>query len=218
MLELAYYQSDLVQSLIKGEIPCVTEAGFPGQYQPGEYLHAATTAGNAEIVAQLINLGADPNSGTEYGTPLQIACRNGALDIIRLLHTHGVELHPDEEDIWNSPIYIACEQKHDEVVQYILSVKPDILTHKSEEFADGCILFCLACAKENLKTVKLLAEKGVDINALVRLKDGELSTALDEACKNEHENVIQYLLQQHAEVSAATVEQYYSILASFFNG
>ncbi len=194
----------------------MNENGFPGEYQPGEYIHAAALAGHCEIVAQLINLGAEPNTASRFGTPLEIACKHGGLDIIRLLHTHGVDLHPDDTDIWNSPIYIACEQNHNEIVQYILSVKSELLTHKTEEFIDGCILFCLACANQNLTTVKLLAEKGVDINAIVRLKDGAVTTALDEACKSECEDVIQYLLQQHVEISGATIQQYAHTLAPCF--
>eukprot|EP00794_Sanderia_malayensis_P013704 gene13704-15131_t len=218
LLELAYYQSELVQSLINDDIPCLYDDRFPGQYQPGEYIHAAAMTGHHEIVAQLINLGAEPNStSTRYGTPLEIACRNGALDIIRLLHLHGIDLHPDTFDIWNSPIYIACESNHTDIIQYILSVKSDILTHKTEGFIDGCILLSLACRNQNIQAAKLLIEKGVDINAIVRLKDGAMTIPLEESCRNESAEVIQYLLQQHVEVSGATIEKYPTILATYFN-
>ena len=216
VLQLAYYQTDQVQSLIHGEMPCITSKEFPGDVQPGEYIHAATAMGNVEIVAQLINLGVDPNMQSRFGTPFEIACKNGKLDIVRLLHTHGLDLHSGEKEIWESGIYVACEKGHFDVVQFIVSVQPELLTHESEGFADGCILFCVACANGNMRSVRLLAEKGIDINGLTCLKDGTLKTPLTAACDNGCDEVIEYLILQHVEIPRLIVEQHAKALAPAF--
>ena len=209
VLQLAYYETDLIQSLIHGEVPLMLDKSeFKGDYQPGEYIHAACTLGHYELVAQLINLGADPYMESRYGTPLKIACRNNHLSVVRQLHTSGVDVHPSGKEIWDSGIYAACEEGNLDIVQYILSSSPEILTHKTEGFPDGCILFYAACRKGHVSVAKLLVEKGVDINALVFNRDGSLSIPLDAACISGNYELIEYLLLQNIELPRTTIDQY----------
>ena len=217
VLQLAYYHTDIIQSLIQGDMPCMSaDNEFPGAFQPGEYVHAVCMLGHCDLVAQLINLGADPSADSRFGTPLDIACKNGKLDVIRLLHTSGVDLHPDDKEIWDSAIYTACRNGHDDIVQYILSSKPELLSHRTEGFADGCILFYEACEHGWLSIVKLLTEKGVDINNLVYIRDGSLSLPLDAACTSGSYELIDYLMLQHIEIPRTIVEKHPHMFAPAF--
>lgn len=198
-------------------MPCMSmDNEFPGAFQPGEYMQAVSMLGHCDLVAQLINLGADPSADSRFGTPLDIACKNGKLDVIRLLHTSGVDLHPNDKEIWDSAIYIACKNGHDEIVRYILSSKPELLSRKTEGFADGCILFYEACKHGWLSIVKLLTEKGVDINTLVYIRDGSLSLPLDAACTSGSYELIDYLMLQHIEIPRTIIENYPHMFASAF--
>ena len=209
VLQLAYYHTDLIQVLIRGDMPCLSEdKEFPGNFQPGEYIHAASMLGHYELVAQLINLGADPTMESRYGTPLEIACKNNHLNVVRQLHTGGIDVHPDGKEIWDSGLYAVCQNGNLDIVQYILSSKPEILSHKTEGFTDGCILLYAACQFGHVGIAKLLVEKGVDINALVFNRDGSLSIPLDAACASGNYQLIDYLLLQHIELPRTTIDQY----------
>jgi len=209
VLQLAYYHTELTQSLIHGDVPFPSkDKEFTGDFQPGEYIHAACMLGHYELVAQLINLGADPCVQSRFGTPLEIACKNNHLSIVRQLHTSGVDVHPKDKEIWDSGIYAACKNGGLDIIQYIISANPDILTHKTEGFPDGCILLYAACEMGQLGVVKFLVEKGIDINALVFKRDGSLSIPLDAACMSGNYELINYLLLKNIELPRTTIDQY----------
>ena len=212
LLQLAYYQTDAVQALIKGDLSSLSDAAeFKGDFKPGQYLHLACSKGSHDIAGQLINLGADVNMSSKYGSPFQVACRNGKLKVIKLLGTHGVEIHPTNIDIRESGIYAACQCGQREVVEYLLELKADILAGKTEGFSDGSILLHTACESGHFNIVQLLVEKGVDINSLIPTEKGCLSSPLRAACENNHYSVVEYLLEQHAEVTRDVVEQFPNI-------
>lgn len=209
VMQLNYFDRDLAHSLICGDTtPLDNHQEFPGEFQPGEYLHAASMLGHYEIVAQLINRGADPYMESRYGTPLEIACRNGHLSVVRQLHTSGVDVHQKGKEIWDSGIYAACQKGHLDIVQYILSSNPEVLTQKTEGFPDGCILFYAACKNGHVGVAKLLIEKGIDIDALVFNRDGSLAIPLDAACISENYELVNYLLSQNIELPRTTIDQY----------
>lgn len=207
LLQLAYYHTDLIQKLLLGEVEYLPDGQkFTGEFQPGEYLHAACMLGHFEVVAQLINLGADPDMKSRYGTPMKVACSNNHLDVVRQLHTSGVDVFSDGQEIWDQGIYAACQQGHLEIVQYILSSKPELMAHKTESVADGCILFYVTCENGHVDVARLLVEKGVDINSHVFNRDGSLPIALDAACASGSYALIDYLLTQHIELPRTTIE------------
>lgn len=209
VLQMAYYHTDNIQKLLLGDVSYSSrEKQFPGEFQPGEYIHAASMLGHYELVAQLINLGADPDMESRYGSPFKIACENGHLNVVRQLHTSGVDVCPESKEIWDSGIYVACQKGRLEIVRYILSSKPEIATHKTEGVPDGCILLYAACENGHIGIVKLMVEKGVDINALVFNRDGSLSIPLDAACMSGSYELVDYLLLQNIELPRTTIDQY----------
>jgi uncharacterized protein len=82
-------------------------------------LTGAVTGGHAEIVAWLLENGADPNY--RYGpgyTPLLAAAANGRLEIVKLLLLHGADVHAKTND-GKSALTIANERKHAEIAEFL---------------------------------------------------------------------------------------------------
>ena len=105
-------------------------------------IHVASSEGHVEVVRYLLERGvpvdfatpAPQGHCTETGgwvraapktecdeTPLQLACRNGHLELVRLLHAHGADLGVN---IWYravTPFSLAFRGGHTDVVSYLRS-------------------------------------------------------------------------------------------------
>jgi ankyrin repeat protein len=82
-------------------------------------LTGAVTGGHSEIVAWLLENGADPNY--RYGpgyTPLLAAAANGHMEIVKTLLRHGADLLAKTSD-GKSAASIADERKHPAIAEYL---------------------------------------------------------------------------------------------------
>jgi ankyrin repeat protein len=82
-------------------------------------LTGAVTGGHSEIVAWLLENGADPNY--RYGpgyTPLLAAAANGHMEIVKTLLRHGADLLARTND-GKSAASIADERKHPAIAEYL---------------------------------------------------------------------------------------------------
>ena len=103
----------------------VANASFPGQ---DSFLHLAASEGNAEIVALLIEFGANVNQaslGRLHCPPLCEAAESGHADVVRVLLSAGAWV--DGEDRTSiTPLMLAAREGHDAVVELLLDSGADV--------------------------------------------------------------------------------------------
>lgn len=87
-------------------------------------LMGAVLRGNTEIVAFLLNVGADVTIGEKDGfTPAHGAGFQGRADIMKLLKEHGIDVVGDTHTDGYTPLHRACwgrEQRHADTVEYLV--------------------------------------------------------------------------------------------------
>lgn len=131
-------------------------------------LFLAAGNGHAEIVSLLLTAKADPRipgprphdaSSTE--TPLMAAARHGHLDVANLLLDHGCKADErvSQGDGW-TPLLLACETDHPEMVKLLLSRTRDI-NARYGKYKYTQLHFA---AEQNLrKSVSMLLDHGADL-------------------------------------------------------
>ena len=98
-----------------------------------------------------LHLGGDINTGPQKMTPLFIACREGHIDIVRLLlEADGCNMNKATTDGGATPFYIACHKGHVDIVRLLL-VAGGCDTNKARD--DGRTPFYIACQGEGMLTL-----------------------------------------------------------------
>lgn len=207
-------------------------------------IHIASAFKNNDVLRELLKNGADVNLKTtneNYWTPLTLAVgiqtdenkeneqitstqsrRNETID---QLLSHGADINLCKEN-GVSPLYIACEEGHDDIVQHFLrnganinictknGASPltiacdkgherivDTLVRNGADIQssmeDGSNPLFLACQKGHANTVNLLLNNKVDANQ--RLKDG--TSPLFAACQEGHDTIVKLLLNKKADTN-----------------
>lgn len=176
-------------------------------------LISAIETENLGMTALLLQSGALVNtkihdSGFEE-TPLMAAARTGNLRIVKLLIQFGASVN----DICYVPpitaLYVAAEQGHQEVFDYLLPLTTDSQQHEyaRKKLPDGIIRkqrredkltsnFISAAAVGDIQGVREAIEAGVDINEVGERGD----TALHKASGNGRVEVVRLLLEAGADV------------------
>lgn len=92
-------------------------------YMKVQPLHAAVAGRSVEVVALLLERGADPNARQQVGyTPLMGAAAGGREDIADLLLRHGADPALVSED-GKTAAHIASEHKHDALAARLSSLE-----------------------------------------------------------------------------------------------
>ena len=152
-----------------------------------------------------MNKGADPNinSKDEDGnklTPLMFACKYNQKRIVKALISKGVDINIQIGE--HSALEIACTNNAYSCFEYLLShgaspcenYEPDLKT-----------ILHVACDFGKLKYVKLLVEKGADINSIT----AEYMTPLHYACKSGSLEVVSYLISKGADTQVESISSYF---------
>ena len=183
------------------------------------------------IISNKINF--DFNMVYMEKTLLFNACYNGYKEVVRILlansatdvnqgatdYNNAPFIHPflghETTDIGSTPLIVACEKNHCEVVDLLLK-HPKIDVNKTMS-VNGSTPLTMACWKGHNKVVELLlAHPMTDVNKTMTLTnswDWECQatgvTSLIIACHEGHEGVVQLLLSHpETNVNQATTDYY----------
>ena len=202
-----------------------------------ENLHSACYHKDVRLVKQFL-MGIKPTALnkklTDYtnpiqGTPLQIVCRNGNLEIGKLLIEAGAD--KEIKDIGRqSPLSIAVSNNHYDIAKYLLDCGADIYSKGPNSLQP----IHFACSYGTKKIIELLLSKGSDLNLVDRpesslldfttnLNGGNLeavmtlvengidkkyfSTAFKWACWRNNPEIAKYLLDRGADYKRQTTSK-----------
>lgn len=210
LLQAIYYNQDIAHELICEEESWANESSHHNS--PRNFLFVACENGHLDVVRQLVDFGADVNHASyDDLTPLCAACMKGHASVARFLISRGALVH-DPALGRSSPILLACRSGKRDVVELLLSEQPLLLrTH-------GQLLLYEACRLGHVQTVRLLIKKGVDVNPppfLVTTTDAHgrvPGTPLQGACVGQQPGVVNYLIENGAEVTHDIVEKYWELI------
>jgi ankyrin repeat protein len=155
----------------------------------------AALAGHADVVAALLDAGAESNLADSIAaeTPLMSAVRNGSEAAIRCLLDAGAEVDRPDRSGWTALLQ-AARSGHVVSLQLLLDAVADI-DHKGRF---GVSALSLASYFGHTEAVRLLLDRGAEVD--IRTDDGE--TPLMEATKEAHHEVMRLLIERGADLNA----------------
>jgi len=168
-------------------------------------LWAAIKHEKTEVALMLIEYYVDHGLPTDFSTdgktPLWNACKSGNVKIVRVLlelfahYKYSGEgrypvNHQDSHHIYQTPLSIACENGHLQVVLELLKntkIKVNLATN------DGRTPLFIACQEGRLEIAKaLLKDSRVDVHQT----DKNRATPLSVACEHGHKDIVKMLLTE----------------------
>ncbi|RAV23230.1 ankyrin repeat domain-containing protein [Paenibacillus contaminans] len=178
------------------------------------------------VKPKILNKKLTDYSNPIQGTPLQISCKNGNMDIVRLLIEAGAD--KEIKDVGRqSPLSIAITNNHYEITKYLMEAGADIHSKGPNNLQP----IHFACAHGSREIIELLLSRGVDINQVDALKSSLLdfttnlnggnveaaktlvengidkkyfSTAFKWACWRNNLKIAEYLLANGADYTSET--------------
>jgi ankyrin repeat protein len=164
------------------------------------------------IVKRLLADGVDANAPThpEQTTPLFKAVAKGDLLLVQALVEGGADVNlrrVAEDDA--SPLYLAAQENHFEIVRYLLEKKADLEFRVRDRFTP----LYVAAEKGNFHIVEFLLEMGANINS--QCENG--STPQYVAAQEGHAEVVRLLAQRGADLNL-TFKGFSSLYVAARNG
>ncbi|KAG8368796.1 hypothetical protein BUALT_Bualt15G0084000 [Buddleja alternifolia] len=154
-------------------------------------LLTVTGTGNAAFLDELLRAGLDPDVGDSRGkTPLHIAASTGHEDCVVVLLKHACSLHLKDLD-GNTALWDAISAKHHSIFK--------ILYHwasVSDPYVAGDLL-CMAATRNDLTIMKELLKHGLFVDS----KDRHGLTAIQVATRENHLDMVKFLLMNDSEVN-----------------
>ncbi|KAJ6785519.1 hypothetical protein PWT90_03810 [Aphanocladium album] len=149
-------------------------------------LHYAVEAGQLDVVALLLNHGAEVNTQSGEGwAPIEYAVQQGLLEITALLLKNGADVHGSQSDGWKL-IATAVEDGHGDIVKLLLDAGADVHDSSSD-----IPLLAQACHSGHGNLVPILLEHGADANFV----DDQGNSVMNLAVAGGHTAVVAMLLQ-----------------------
>ncbi|XP_041347059.1 LOW QUALITY PROTEIN: putative ankyrin repeat protein RF_0381 [Gigantopelta aegis] len=188
LLHLACIRShkDVVERLLK--LGCAVDA--LGQLGRTPLMYASR-GGDHEVADILLKAGADINIMDEEGAcALHLAARGGHLHVMKIFLENGVNINEKGEH-GRTPLLYACRYGYPEFVKFCLENGGDT-SLKCD--TDSCLH--LACKSGNLKTVKILLDKDMDINEPGQFR----RTPIMYACRHGHLGIVNHMRLKGADL------------------
>lgn len=176
-------------------------------------LHHSVFNGRVDFVELLIKYGANVNEVDHYGfTPLHLATDN-EYELVKILLSNGSRVDVGERHNNRTPIYYAIEKGYLEIVRLLLDTHPGINNHNSTtdhnyttkgllKYTQTIPILHFAAKHSQLEIVKLLVERGADVNEGA---DG-VGTPLYFAVQQDNHLITQFLLERGANPNLTTAD------------
>lgn len=169
---------DLVPLALSGDLPALRSAIPEGSdANPEDLVHPlylASQKGHEEVVNYLLDLGANPNSATSFGTPLGIAARNSHLGIVAALLAAGADPNLPGGEYGMMPLHQAAERGAIESASLLLKGGADV-NARTTRWGWPSIYF--AGSRGQTEMVAFLREMGAAPEPVDALRPGELEAA-----------------------------------------
>ncbi|GMI88188.1 potassium transport 2/3 [Hibiscus trionum] len=154
--------------------------------------------GNSAFLDELLNARLDPNIGDSKGrTPLHIAASKGHEECVLVLLKHACNVHLRDMN-GNTALWDAISSKHHSIFR--------ILYHCasiSDRFTTGDLL-CTAAKRNDLVVMEELLKQGLNVDA----KDRSGLTALQVAMIEKHDQMVNLLVMNGAEITNANIYEF----------
>ncbi|KAI9881492.1 MAG: hypothetical protein M1830_000055 [Pleopsidium flavum] len=171
-------------------------------------LYYGAILGLAGVVQTMLRNGADVHGRnihdldlnarcSPWRSPLHAAVARGHESVVRILLSFGADIHTEDE-IGRTPLQVACDHGRRQIIDLLLQEGADV-NHPGDSTSQHAAPPLLAAASHDDKgLIMLLLENGADINA----QSGFFGNALQEACRQGHNTVVELLIAKGACVNS----------------
>jgi ankyrin repeat protein len=183
----------------------------------------AAKSGNLEVVKLFVGKGLDVNAKTKNGrTALMYAAESGNVEVAKLLMDKGADAHA-KMNFGDTVLMYAAESGNLDLVKAILDKGVDVNARDTAgntalrysvgtrlgDLNDDMHVYYESTGRSvDPEIVKLLIEKGADVNA----EDGLGQTVLMGAAKGKHPEVLRILIDRGAEVNLKDKEGHTALM------
>ncbi|XP_067655089.1 ankyrin repeat domain-containing protein 17-like [Haliotis asinina] len=158
-----------------------------------------------QIVQRMLSLGADVRCSNDKGnTSLMLASERDSGGIVEVLISHGAETDTRNTK-GDTALMFACRENRHRVVDVLLSKGANV----GIQNADLDSPLTLVCRKGYFKIVDILSRQGTLRNT---------NQALMVACRHGHEQIVEFLCSQKADVNMGNEQNFTSLMASCVSG
>ena len=148
-------------------------------------IFAAINSQSSQLVALLLNEGADPNIATQPFPSLYTACGQGQYEIASMLIDAGADINPESLSPLLSPLQEACGHNFIDIVELLLDNKAD----PNESSPEGVHILSIAHNRKQYEVARLLLEYGAEPSVLSGI-------GLKTACELGYTEVAQHIINE----------------------
>lgn len=169
------------------------KSGGKSGYKIKPTLFEAINRNDIEMIKELIRSGHNVNARhhKNYMTPLMYACGKGSSKTVSLLLEAGADVNAVRSKRSNPETAIHRAHSHADITALLINAKANV--NAKDNYGNTPLY--VPVSKNNIKTVKLLIDAGVDVNSLNKYQE----TALDCARSKEMKEL---LIKHGAKLSA----------------
>ena len=142
---------------------------------------------NTDLVRYLvIKCSCDPMEQGYGSSPMQVACNQGNLELVKALTSNKVNFLDDKG---NSPLHVACSYRQVEIVRFLAEEKHCDQNIRNDE---GELALHIACRESSVELVKLVASNCTKVNA----ETTKGVTPLHLACEHRSNEIVKILTKE----------------------
>ncbi|UKZ47855.1 hypothetical protein TrVGV298_002088 [Trichoderma virens] len=173
-------------------------------------LRSASTYGHADILAYLLQRGADTTPEAGGWSCLHIAADGGHVEAVEVLLNHGFDPSAVANELGWTPLTLAVDKGHYDTVELLLDRGVDI----EQRFTNQWTSLCMAANRGDLGMAMLLVSRGA--NVMAKAFGGWTPITL--AATNGHRDMVNLLLAFGADIHMKTLSGWTPLMAASDGG